>query len=361
VRKLKVVTVVGARPQFVKAAAVSPVLRSVFDEIVIHTGQHYDSNMSSVFFEELDLQPPDYYLGIGSGSHGYQTARMLEAIENVLTLEKPDCVLLYGDTNSTLAGALAAAKLQLRLVHVEAGLRSFSRKMPEEVNRILTDHASDLLLAPTKTALWNLSNEGLSGRSILVGDVMVDILMRVTPQLTNADELLDRWGVSPQNYLLLTLHRPSNVDDPERLREILGCLSKSGIPVLFPIHPRTLSRISENSLIDIVNASPYKQLPPLGYREMLIAEANAKAILTDSGGVQKESYLLAVPCLTLRDETEWVETVETGWNRLWTSGHDLLTELSAVMTPPVEHPDVFGNGDSASLVVASLERLMSIR
>lgn len=351
---MKVVTVVGARPQFIKAAAVSPLLRKVATEIIVHTGQHYDFNMSDIFFEELQLPKPDYNLGIGSGPHGAQTGRMLEAIEAVLMKEKPDWVLVYGDTNSTLAGALAAVKLHIRVGHVEAGLRSFNREMPEEINRILTDHASDLLFAPTKTAMDNLANEGLSSRAVLVGDVMADVLFQIQPKLKGAQEVLGRWGVQPGKYVLLTLHRPSNVDDPERLRQILLALSKLEEPVLFPIHPRTRERIREFDLSTIVEARPFKCVSPLGYGEMLVAEANARVILTDSGGVQKEAYLLSVPCVTLREETEWVETVEVGCNHLLGRDFKNLQSVVSQQILPAVHPSLFGDGDAAERVVDTL-------
>lgn len=347
---MRVVTVVGARPQFIKAAAISPLLREKATEVIVHTGQHYDFSMSDIFFQELELPTPDYNLGVGSGSHGAQTGRMLEAAEEVLMSEKPDWVIVYGDTNSTLAGALAAAKLHVRVAHVEAGLRSYVREMPEEINRVLTDHASDLLFAPTKTAMVNLTREGLGDRAILVGDVMADILMRIRPRLKGAQGLLENWGVESGRCVLLTLHRPSNVDDIKRLRSIVLALANLEEPVLFPIHPRTQERIREFGLEEIVEAEPFRCLSPLGYREMLMAEANSRVIVTDSGGVQKEAYLLRVPCVTLRQETEWVETVEVGWNTLvGSNAEDILRAIKDI--PPPEHPGVFGDGNASRRVV----------
>jgi len=351
---MKVVTVIGARPQFIKAAAVSPLLREVAMEIILHTGQHYDFEMSDVFFEQLKLPEPDYDLGIGSGSHGAQTGRMLEAVERILIVEKPDWVLVYGDTNSTLAGALAAAKLNIPVAHVEAGLRSFNREMPEEINRILVDHASNLLLAPTKMAIENLAREGLRSRAILVGDVMADILYRMQPSLEDAQELLEDWGVEPGGYVLLTLHRPSNVDNAERLRSILLNISSSVDLVLFPVHPRTQERIREFELGGFLERQPFRCVKPLGYREMLVAEANARVILTDSGGVQKEAYMLSVPCVTLREETEWVETTYSGWNVLIGDALGSIPK-SSHRVRPADHPRVFGEGDAGRKVVDALQ------
>lgn len=351
---VKVVTVIGARPQFIKAAAVSPLLRQVATEVIVHTGQHYDFNMSDVFFEELGLPKPDYGLGIGSGSHGFQTGRMLEAVEEVLTAEKPDWVLVYGDTNSTLAGALAAVKLHIPVAHVEAGLRAFNRRMPEEINRVLTDHASDLLFPPTTAAMENLAREGLSNRAMLVGDVMADILFRVQSEVKGAQDLLEQWGVQPGKYTLLTLHRPANVDNPDRLRRILLALSGLDEPVLFPVHPRTRERIREYGLGQKVEARPFVCVIPFGYREMLVAEANARVIVTDSGGVQKEAYLLCIPCITLRRETEWVETVTSGWNVLLGGTVERLPEEVKRVTVPCHHPPVFGDGRAAERIVNGL-------
>lgn len=352
---MKVVTVVGARPQFVKAAAVSPLLRKRHREVLVHTGQHYDYLMSQRFFEELHLPEPDYNLEIGSGTHGAQTGRMLEAIEGVLFREEPDCVLVYGDTNSTLAGALAAVKLDIPVAHVEAGLRAHNLAIPEEVNRVVTDHVGTLLLAPTEIAMRNLASEGLADRSVWTGDVMADILLRVREGLPARPALLEKLGVVDRPYVLLTLHRPSNVDDPARLRALLQALARLDYPVVFPVHPRTRRRLLEFGLEEIAGRPPFIICDPLGYVEMIAAESFAYRIVTDSGGVQKEAYLLGVPCVTLRAETEWVETVETGWNQL--IGNELERLPSALtQAPPAERPDLFGGGKAAERVVQALEQ-----
>jgi len=317
---LKIVSVVGARPQFIKAAAVSRVLRSTegVNEILVHTGQHYNANMSDVFFEELEIPRPDYNLGIGSGTHGAQTGKMLEAIEKVLMEEKPDWVLVYGDTNSTLAGALAAVKLHIPVAHVEAGLRSFNRRMPEEINRVLTDHASDLLFAPTKTAVENLRHEGIPEERIkLVGDVMYDAALYYAKKAERQSQILNKLGLNPKEYILATVHRAENTDDPVRLRVIFDafCEIAREIKVVLPLHPRTREALIKSGMYDKV-ASCICLTEPVGYLDMVMLEKNARLIATDSGGVQKEAFFYRVPCVTLREETEWVELVELGWNFL---------------------------------------------
>lgn len=315
---MKIATVIGARPQFIKAAPVSRALQSVnrdspITEVMIHTGQHYDTNMSQVFFDDLGLPAPRYNLGIGGGNHGWQTGQMLAAIEEVLLEEVPDCVLVYGDTNSTLAGALAAAKLHIPVAHVEAGLRSFNRKMPEELNRIVTDQLSEFLFVPTETAANNLSGEGIKRGVHLVGDVMEDALIE---HLVTADEkstILERLGLTAHNYLLVTVHRADNTDSQGRLQQICEALRRvsSEWTIVWPVHPRTHKCSELGSLV-----ADIKLIDPVGYLDMLALEKNAKVILTDSGGVQKEARWLQVPCVTLREETEWVETLEGGWNQL---------------------------------------------
>lgn len=315
-----VVSIVGARPQFIKAAMVSRALRGTGQvrEVLVHTGQHYDDNMSRIFFEELEIPDPDYNLGVGSASHGAQTGRMLEAIEQVLLKERPDWVLVYGDTNSTLAGALAAVKLHIPVAHVEAGLRSFNRRMPEEINRVLTDHASDLLFAPTVTAVENLKLEGIPQHRIrLVGDVMYDAALFYRERAERESHILQQLGLRPKGYVLATVHRAENTDDQARLRTILEALARVAgkVPVVLPIHPRTRSAVIHDWHLNQALRT-VRVIDPVGYLDMLCLESNALVIATDSGGVQKEAFFFRVPCVTLRQETEWVELLELGWNRL---------------------------------------------
>ena len=353
----KVLSVVGARPQFIKAGVVSRALRRTtgVGEVVVHTGQHYDENMSEVFFRELEIPKPDYHLGIGGGTHGQNTGRMLEAIERVLLDEKPDWVLVYGDTDSTLAGALAAAKLHIPVAHVEAGLRSFNRRMPEEINRVLTDHVSDLLFAPTETAVQNLLREGISSDKVhLVGDVMYDAALYYGEKAEQKSQILPRLGLRPKEYVLATLHRAENTDDPMRLRVILEALAQvhQEMPVVFPVHPRTRKRAEAFGLASLLNH--VMAIEPVGYLDMLMLEKNARLIATDSGGVQKEAFFYRVPCVTLREETEWVELVELGWNQLcpprdiFSVKRCLLKQWSGVKHNP------YGDGNAADKIVLLL-------
>lgn len=350
---MKIVTVLGARPQFIKAAAVSREFRrhTEIRETLVHTGQHYDDNMSDVFFRELEIPKPNYHLGVGSGSHGLQTGRMLERIDEVLQNERPDIVLVYGDTNSTLAGSLAAAKLHIPVAHVEAGLRSFNRMMPEEINRVLTDHISHRLFAPTQTAVDNLAREGISGERVsLVGDVMYDLALQVRDRLGT----VDRWGLEPGEYILVTIHRAENTDDPARLAAVLDGLGEIArqLPVVMPLHPRTRAVIRDNS-------PAIRMIDPLGYLDMASLEKHARLIVTDSGGVQKEAFFHRVPCVTLRDETEWVELVELGWNCIVPPiTADAVREgiLAAISDGPGKEPpaELYGGGQAAERIVRKL-------
>jgi UDP-GlcNAc3NAcA epimerase len=358
---VKVLSVVGARPQFVKAAPVSRQLRTRHREVLVHTGQHYDDAMSDVFFRELGLPPPDRDLEVGSGSHATQTAEMLRRLEPVLVDERPDVVLLYGDTNSTLAGALTAAKLNDQsehrplVAHVEAGLRSFNPSMPEERNRIVADHLSDLLLAPTPTAMANLEREGLADRAVLVGDVMVDAMDAALDQASSAVPFEAR---ASDGYVLLTLHRPSNVDNPALLGAWLAAAAQAG-PILFPVHPRTRAVIDRAG---VAVPDGVTLMEPVGYLAMIALERGARVIATDSGGVQKEAYLAGIPCVTLRTETEWVETIEAGWNRLAPNPSDLGPALAAAAADPAPaRPALYGDGHAAGRIVAALERLAAGR
>ncbi len=352
---MKIVTIVGARPQFVKAAPVSKAIRRRHTEVLVHTGQHYDRALSDLFFEEMAIPRPDHELGVGSGSHGRQTGQMLIGIEEVLLAERPDWVLVYGDTNSTLAGALAAVKLGIPVAHVEAGLRSFNRAMPEEHNRILTDHCADLLLCPTPTAVDLLRGEGVTRGVHLVGDVMYDAALQFAEVARQRSTILAGLGLTPKGYALATLHRPYNTDDPERLREVLAALDALEMPVIFPLHPRTRSRLVDmgGNPQDGIQNTQY--VPPVGYLDMLALEQDAALILTDSGGVQKEAYFFAVPCVTLRPETEWVETVAAGWNRLAWGDAAVVLEAARRPWPTEPPPPVFGDGRAAERIVALLE------
>ncbi|MEJ5197355.1 MAG: UDP-N-acetylglucosamine 2-epimerase (non-hydrolyzing) [Anaerolineae bacterium] len=353
---MKVVTVVGARPQFIKAAPVCKALRAAgHSEYLVHTGQHYDYGMSQVFFDELDIPQPDINLEVGSGSHGRQTGEMLIRLEEVLLAEKPDRVLVYGDTNSTLAGALAAAKLHIPVAHVEAGLRSFNREMPEEHNRVLTDHIADLLFCPTQTAVDNLRNEGITRGVHLVGDTMYDAVLQFAALARTRSTILARLGLQPKRYLLATVHRPYNTDDPVNLRSILEAFAELEEPVIFPVHPRTRQRM-EALNVRTLERSNVQMIEPVGYLDMLALEQHARLILTDSGGIQKEAYWLGVPCVTLRTETEWVETVAAGWNVV--VGADRARIVAAVrsLVAPAVRPLSYGDGRAAGQIVGILER-----
>ena len=355
---MKVVSILGARPQFIKAAPVNRALKSAgISELLLHTGQHYDYGMSRIFFDELGIPEPHVNLGVGSGSHGEQTGAMMTGIERVLNTEQPDWVLVYGDTNSTLAGALTAAKLQFPVAHVEAGLRSFNRAMPEEHNRVLTDHCSTLLLAPTSTAVDNLKREGITTGVHQVGDTMYDAVLQFLDLARERSTVLTDFGLEPGGYLLATVHRPGNTDSASNLRAILEAFLEAEVPVLFPVHPRTRDRIAEleGELPPAAANSRLRLVEPVGYLDMLVLQANARAVLTDSGGMQKEAFFLQVPCITLREETEWVETVQAGANRL--VGADkaaILEALAGFEAQPADPVPIFGDGHAAEQVAALL-------
>ena len=346
---MKIVSVVGARPQFIKCAPVSREIRKNHTEILVHTGQHYDPEMSDVFFEELHIPRPDYHLDVGSGSHGKQTGDILVRVEEILLCEKPDLVIVYGDTNTTLAGALAAAKLHIPVAHVEAGLRSFDPTMPEEINRIVTDHISDLLFCPTENAVKLLANEGITRGVHLVGDVMVDALEFNKEIAEKRSPVLERLGIIPDQYLVLTVHRPANTDSGEHMESIIEAVGEAGMPVVFPVHPRTHKCLEEYGMGGRLPANIIIT-EPLGYLDMLKLMQHASKILTDSGGIQKEAYLLGVPCITLRENTEWVETVKEGWNVLVGADHDKIVNTINCFNPIKELSDIFGCSAAKKIV-----------
>ncbi|HEY2283726.1 MAG TPA: UDP-N-acetylglucosamine 2-epimerase (non-hydrolyzing) [Solirubrobacteraceae bacterium] len=354
---MKILTVVGNRPQFIKAAAVSGLLREGHEEVLVHTGQHHDDNLSRVFFAELGLSEPDRQLGIGGGSNTSQTARMLAAFEPLLDELRPDAVLVYGDTNSTLAGALAAAQAQVAVVHVEAGMRSYDRTMPEELNRVLTDHLSTLLLCPSEAAAANLRSESIAGAIEVVGDVMVDVAMRRQASARADERPLAAHVVRNGEYLLLTAHRAGNVDDPARLRMLVDLVARLPAPVVLPLHPRTRARLRDSGLAGTLERIDGLRLTgPLGYVEFSALLCQARAVLTDSGGVQKEAYLAGVPCITLRANTEWVETVQSGWNTLVDLDADAALQALG-RTPPAERPALYGDGHAAERCVQAIGTL----
>ncbi len=347
-----VMTVVGARPQFIKAAPVSKLLRRQAREILVHTGQHYDANMSELFFAELEIPEPDFNLGIGSGLHGEQTGRMLVALEKLLQEHKPDWMLVYGDTNSTLAGALAASKLHIPVAHVEAGLRSFNRTMPEEINRILTDRMADLLFCPTTAAIHHLQREGIVRGVYLTGDVMMDAALHFSALAESKTDPFADLGIDRKGYCLLTCHRPQNTDDPQVLGELVDAFLQAEKTLIFPVHPRTRKMLSQFDFWQLLQKAPHIRLiEPVGYLEMIQLEKQAEMIITDSGGVQKEAYFFGVPCITLRSETEWVETVQDGWNLL--VGHQRERILDALnhFQPAGEQARHYGDGHASEKIV----------
>jgi UDP-N-acetylglucosamine 2-epimerase len=375
---MKIASIVGARPQFIKLAPLSKILReNKFKEIIVHTGQHYDENMNDLFFKELEIPEPDYNLGIGSGNHGEQTGKMLIEIEKVLLKEKPDLVIVFGDTNSTLAGALAAVKLHIPVVHIEAGLRSFNKQMPEEINRLLTDHSSTLLLSPSKKAVENLKREGFTNivnegdiiplrfpLSILnlananasnpvvinVGDIMYDVLLFAIETASKKSTILADLKLTEKKYNILTLHRAENTDNPAKLQELIDFVAAAsqGLQAVFPVHPRTKRALQEH-----IKTIPdnIRMIEPLGYFDMLWLVKNSAFVMTDSGGLQKEAYWLKVPCITLRDKTEWVETVESGWNILY-------KDYKFLYTPQTSLNELYGDGRAAERVLKIITAML---
>lgn len=355
---MHVLTIIGNRPQFVKLAAVSPLLRREHRETLVHTGQHHDRELSDVFFEQLGLPAPDHDLGISGGNNIEQTARMLAALEPILAAEQPDVVVVYGDTNSTLAGALVAAQSGTPLVHVEAGLRSFDRSMPEEVNRVICDALADLLLAPSETAKANLKREGVHGEVVITGDVMSDVVLELGAAL-DGPAAAAKLGVTPGEFLFVTAHRAANVDDPENLEKLVALIEEIAIPTLFSVHPRTRARLEATELLNRLDTTTHVQLlPPLPHAETLALVKSARAVLTDSGGLQKESVWLGTQCITLRETTEWVETQDGGWNTL--VGLDAEAAQRALDSPPTgEAPELYGAGTAGEAVVDAIERWVS--
>ncbi|ELZ97025.1 UDP-N-acetylglucosamine 2-epimerase [Haloferax mucosum ATCC BAA-1512] len=350
---MKVLSVIGARPQFVKASVVSRELRKHHEEILVHTGQHYDEELSDVFFEELGIPKPDHNLGVGSASHAKQTGEMMIQLEELVTEYDPDVVLSYGDTNSTLAASIVASKMDAEMAHVEAGLRSFNRDMPEEVNRILTDHVSDYLFVPSQQAIEHLEAEGITESVYNVGDVMYDALLWVQESSADEPAVLKRLGLDPNNYILATVHRPRNTDDAERLAAIIDCLCDDPREVVFPAHPRTVSCLADHGLLERADEE-LTLIDPVGYGDFIGLQANSELIVTDSGGIQKEAFFLNIPCVTLREETEWPETVEEGGNVL--VGADPEKIRDALASPPISTSDAtpYGDGTAGEKIVEVL-------
>jgi UDP-N-acetylglucosamine 2-epimerase len=355
----RVLTVVGNRPQFVKAAAVSGHLRERADEVLVHTGQHYDPELSDVFFDQLELPAPDHELDVGSGNHGEQTAAILTRLEPLVNELRPDALLVYGDTNSTLGGALVAAKSAVPLAHVEAGMRSGNRAMPEEVNRLVVDSLGELLLCSTETALRNLREEGRGSHGVVVGDVMADVALALGPVADERSDVLDRHGLEPRGFTVATAHRPGNVDDPERLGLMVEVLARVAevARVIFPVHPRTRARLEVMEAVDGLSDRGITLVEPLGYLDMTRLVRAARAVITDSGGLQKEAFLASVPCVTMREETEWVETLEAGWNRLVGLRPEAVESALAELPEPGDPSpaaELYGGGQAGERVAAAL-------
>lgn len=350
---MKIVSIIGARPQFIKVAMVNRAFKDQVKHIMIHSGQHYDWKMSQIFFDQLGINEPDHNLDVGSGTHAYQTAEGMKRLEPVLEQESPDCILVYGDTNTTLAGAITASKLGIKLGHVEAGLRSYNRSMPEEINRVITDHCSNILFCPTKKSISNLKTEGITNNVHFTGDIMYDTLKYHINRSNKESEILNENNLEPYNYILLTLHRPQNVDDPKKLSNIIKALSQVKFQIIWPAHPRVKKGLD--------NICKTKSLPqnitiiePVGYLDMLLLESKAIRIITDSGGIQKEAYLLKRPCITIRPDTEWTETVTSGWNVLVDNNSDKIIKAANNFTPNGEQEQFYGNGEAGTIIAEIL-------
>jgi UDP-GlcNAc3NAcA epimerase len=354
---MKILSIVGARPEFIQAMPVSHALSAAnHQEILVHTGQHYDYRMSQTFFDELDIPVPDYNLEVGSGSQSKQTAEIMVRLEEVLLKEKPDLVVIRGDTNSTLAATLVTSKLNIPIAHIEAGERSFNRTMPEEVNRLVADRLAELHFCVSETGKYNLATEGITDSVHWVGDVMLDALLYTKPIAQAKSKILDNLGIKPKNYALVTIHRAMNTDQPERLKQIISALNLVSETIVLPIHPRTQKVLSQ---LDVQLQDHIKMIEPVGYLDMLTLEQNARLIATDSGGVQREAYYFAIPCLTLRDETEWGATIETGWNKLAGADQQMILDNWFSFAPPSEHPSIYGTGIAGKQIVEILTDYMA--
>lgn len=352
--KMKILSIVGARPQFVKLAVLSREIRKHFKEVIAHTGQHYDYEMSKSFFDTLNIPEPDYNLGIGSAARNEQIRKMSAGLEKIFLKEKPDCVIVFGDTNSTLAGARAASKLKIKLAHVESGMRSFDKTMPEEINRIKTDRISDILFCSTKAAADNLKNEGIKGSAYIVGDIMIDALKESIAAAEKTSDILKRLSLKKKEFMAATVHRAGNTDNKGNLKNIAEAFIESREKIVFPAHPRTSKALKLYGLDKIFKNTNTAVIKPLGYNDMLVLEKNARKILTDSGGMQKEAYFFKVPCITLRESTEWVETVEDRWNILTGADKEKILDAIRSFNPRGKQRESYGNGNAAKNIVEIL-------